>query len=829
MASRKSKSEKVCSPTDAAAHKISSGKRRVFRWVAALGIPFVVLLGVELALRLLGYGYPTHFFVPAGNGSPGLYRENPRFGWRFFPRRLARAPDPVLLSRAKSPGTIRVFVFGESAALGDPVPAYGFSRILRELLEARCPGTKFEVVNVSMTAINSHVVLPIARDCVPFNADLWIIYMGNNEVIGPFGAGSVFGSRAPSMSLLRLSLGVKRTCLGQMLDALWEKAPGRRRAFQEWEGMKMMIEEQFRREDPALQRVYRHFRRNLEDILSMAIDAGARPIVCSVSSNLKDCPPFASLHRADLSAAEDAEWERLVSSAVELESRNSFAQALVEYRRAFELDPTYATLAFRIARCELASEEIPKAREHYVLARDLDALRFRADTEINRIIREVCHRHAADGASFVDTEALVVNATPSGVPGEECFWDHVHFNFAGNYRLARGFMDSVLSQLPDSVREAAVRGRVLTEAECAERLAYTEWDQRAVLEEMWRRVQEPPFTGQIDHQELIERWSRLLAESDRELAQSGLARAVQTYRQALERRNDDWILRHRLGFLLEAAGDLAGAEQQWRQVLEIVPNYVDALFKLGDMSAARSSLVEAAAFYRRVLDGRPDSFEAINGLGLVRMEEGEFEEAVRLFQRALQIQPKFTAAHINLGLVDSRRGMMAEAEAHYRDAIAADPRSGAAQLNLGNLLARQKRYAEAVAAYRRAIQLKPGEATIHLGLADALEGTGHSSEAVEHYRMAIELNSGLVEAHFNLGVLLANSGDLAAATRCFEAAVRLSPDDPQVHLNLGVALAKQNRLPEAVAEFQAVLRLDSVNPVAKHFLDAAAARESSKP
>jgi tetratricopeptide (TPR) repeat protein len=829
MVSRKSKSEKVRSPKDGAAHKTSSAKRRVFRWVAALGVPIVVLLGVELALRLIGYGYPTHFFVPSETGSPDLYRENPKFGWRFFPQRLARAPDPVLLSRAKPPDTVRVFVFGESAALGDPVPAYGFSRILRELLEARCPGTKFEVVNVSMTAINSHVILPIARDCVPFKADLWIIYMGNNEVIGPFGAGSVFGSRAPPMSLLRLSLGVKRTCLGQILDALWQKAPVRRHAFQEWEGLKMMLDEQFRREDPALQRVYRHFRRNLEDILSMAIDAGARPIVCSVSSNLKDCSPFASLHRTDLSAADRAEWERLVASAMELESRKSFAQALLEYRRASELDPTHAAVAFRIARCELASGEITKAREHYILARDLDALRFRADTEINRIIREVCHHHTAKGATFVDTEALIVNATPSGVPGEECFWDHVHFNFAGNYRLARGLMDSVFAQLPDPVRQASLQGRVLTEAECAERLAYTEWDQRAVLEEMWRRVQEPPFTDQIDHEVLLQRWSRLLAELDRKLSPLELARAVQTYRQALERRSDDWILRHRLAFLLEAAGDLAEAEQQWRRVVEIVPNFVDALFKLGDMSAARSSLVEAGTFYRRVLDGRPDSFEAMNGLGLVRMEEGEFEEATRLFQRALQIQPKFTAAHINLGLAASRRGRLAEAEAHYRDAIAADPRSGAAQINLGNLLARQQRYAEAVAAYRQAIQLKPGEATIHLGLADALEATGHSSKAAEHYRMAIELNSGLVQAHFNLGVLLANSGDLVAATRCFEEAVRLSPDDPQAHLNLAVALAKQNRLPEAVAEFQTVLRLDPANPAARHYLDVATARERSQP
>ena len=46
-----------------------------------------------------------------------------------------------------------------------------------------------------MTAINSHAILPIARECARRDGDLWIIYMGNNEMVGPFGAGTVFGSR----------------------------------------------------------------------------------------------------------------------------------------------------------------------------------------------------------------------------------------------------------------------------------------------------------------------------------------------------------------------------------------------------------------------------------------------------------------------------------------------------------------------------------------------------------------------------------------------------------------------------------------------------------
>lgn len=72
--------------------------------------------------------------------------ENDKFGWQFFPPEVARSPTPTILPAVKAPGTFRVFVFGESAALGDPRPAYGFGRFLEVLLNERFPGRRFEVV-----------------------------------------------------------------------------------------------------------------------------------------------------------------------------------------------------------------------------------------------------------------------------------------------------------------------------------------------------------------------------------------------------------------------------------------------------------------------------------------------------------------------------------------------------------------------------------------------------------------------------------------------------------------------------------------------------------
>src|SRR5689334_21640942 len=135
------------------------------RWCRAMALsaPVILLLVVELALRALGFGHSTHFFLPATQAGRAVLIENPDFGRSYFAPGLERAPQTLVLPARKETNTVRIFVFGESAALGDPEPAYGFARILEVMLGETLGGKHIEVINVAMTAINSHVVLDIAR------------------------------------------------------------------------------------------------------------------------------------------------------------------------------------------------------------------------------------------------------------------------------------------------------------------------------------------------------------------------------------------------------------------------------------------------------------------------------------------------------------------------------------------------------------------------------------------------------------------------------------------------------------------------------------------
>jgi hypothetical protein len=163
-------------------------------------------------------------------------RKRPLWLALFWPGHGARAVS-TRHAQSQTADTIRVFVFGESAAYGDPQPEFGLCRVLEALLDGRYPDKHFEVINTAMTAINSHVILPIARDCAAQNGDFWVIYMGNNEVVGPYGSGTVFGPQAANLALVRAGVAFKATRIGQALGNLVRHAQKRPLNQSEWGGM----------------------------------------------------------------------------------------------------------------------------------------------------------------------------------------------------------------------------------------------------------------------------------------------------------------------------------------------------------------------------------------------------------------------------------------------------------------------------------------------------------------------------------------------------------------------------------------------------------------
>ncbi|MGA2685949.1 MAG: hypothetical protein ABSF51_12945, partial [Verrucomicrobiota bacterium] len=281
-----------------------SSKLRLWlmRLFAMIFIPLLVLGGTEFGLRLGGYGYDTNFFSRVRIDGRDFYVPNERFGSRFFPPAIARTIPAFRFALKKSTNTYRIFLFGESAALGDPDSSYGMGRYLQVLLNERYPGIHFEVICVAITAVDSNVILPIARDCARHEGDLWVVYMGNNEMVGPFGAikmvpfasdfaggnkapppfgaETAYGLQAPPLGIIRTVVAIKATRIGQLLDNVIRRLRSSSSTPTTWGGMQMFMNSRIGYDDPARLRAYANFKGNLEDILRMAHGAGV-PVVLS--------------------------------------------------------------------------------------------------------------------------------------------------------------------------------------------------------------------------------------------------------------------------------------------------------------------------------------------------------------------------------------------------------------------------------------------------------------------------------------------------------------------------------------------------------------------
>ncbi len=718
----------------------------LFRVIAAVVFPVLAFVLIELGLRVAGYGYPSHAIIKLEAKGKSYYCDNMGFNWRFFPRNISRGFTPFIFPAAKPDGTHRIFVLGASAARGTPDDAFSLGRMLWVMLREAYPGVNFEVVTVAAAAINSHVVLEMAKDCARCEPDMVIVYLGNNEVTGPYGAGTVFAPLSGNLSLIRAGIALKGTRLGQLLSGI-VGVLGKEDRPAVWRGMGMFLEKQVRAEDAGVQTVYRHFRSNLEDIVRAGRGGGAKVILCTVGNNLKDNPPFGSLHRADLSQMEKGKWDELYEEGVGNESAGEYAEAVKRYLAAAAIDDSYADLHFRLGRCYWALGAYDKARESYIKARELDTLRFRADNRINEIIRSVAGRNSDDSRRMLpletgpnsvertawsvqreangkkpDAKRCPLNAvyladivkvfeqnSPEGIAGEELFYEHVHFNFKGTYLLAQAVFGQVEEALGERIRAMRADERqFVSEAECAERLAYTEWDRYRIADEILNGfIKKPPFTNQLYYKERVEQMTRDLGALKANLTRELLEKSAGQYRKAIEDRPDDWLLHYKYGKLL--AEDLKEYQA-------------------------------AAQEYRLVQDLLPHSWVGYNALGSVLYAEGDINGAIQEFEKAIRTKPTCSYAHYDLGRSYRRKGNTDKAIEHYSEAVRYEPDCVPAYNNWAEIMAQEGKVDEAIEILRRGLVYCPQSVVLHGNLGSLLKLQGQRAEAIKELETALQLD-----------------------------------------------------------------------------------------
>lgn len=566
-----------------------------------IAIPFLFFILLEAGLRMGNYRgnldlfiYPTIF-----DGEYAL--PNPNFTSRyFFATSSVPSPSDDVFLVNKPENGFRVFVLGGSTANGYPYGYNGsFSRLFRDIIQDLAPDSHVEVVNVATSAINTYSIYDQVDEILEQKPDAILIYGGHNEYYGALGVGSseTFGAfpgfvrsylrlqRYKTFLLLRDGIVRASGWFGSMRSTAADRAPGGTLM------QRMVGQQQIPLEGDLYELGKLQFESNMNAILRKFERNDIPVFLGTLTSNLKDQPPFISVATDKHPAADDV-----------------FGNALV-----------------------LADEErFDEAFDQFVYAKDLDALRFRAPESFNEIIRSMAVNYA--NTTVVPVHEAFLRESENRLIGFDLMTEHLHPNVPGYQLMGRAFAESFIeADLPGiSINRNALRDW----QEYHEMMHMTEFDVRVgdhrimLLKNSW------PFVPQRDPRGYPNNYS-FVSPADS---------------MAFKVVNDNvrWDqAKVRLASYYEDNGELDKALAEYKGLMRAQP-YNDSPFIFGArIWLARNNFDEAFPLLEQAYAIEPSAFTT-KMLGAIEVDRGNTSRGIELLEESLALDPNDAQTLFNL-------------------------------------------------------------------------------------------------------------------------------------------------------------------------------------
>lgn len=673
------------SPVRGSKKPLSVARKLAFALVAMVGV-FVAL---ECVLALVGVRPALEQedpYVGFASNVP-LFVERPRLDGKTYHVTAENKVDwfNVQYFPVKKPKeTYRIFCLGGSTTYGRPYDdKTSFCGWLRELLPAADPSREWEVINAGGISYASYRIARLMEELVLYEPDLFIVYTGHNEFLERRTYSSVIET-PEVVRWLGSTLGRTRTytAVRQLLrpaEPSSQPQDGEDRRFELPGEVKTLLDgavgpEDYSRDDALAPQVIEHLRFNLTRCVGLARHAGARVVLVTPASNLRECSPFKSEHRADLPEAERQRWTTLVDNATSAHERGAHAHALQLVENAAQIDDRHAALHYLRGQFLYALERFADAKLAFRRARDEDICPLRALTGIREVVASVATELEVP---HVDFAALIEKEAAHGIPGTDLFYDHVHPTIAGHRLLAL--------ELIKAMRRASVLDLAASWSEAVV---------EAVLVRVEATLDDAAQGGALRNLAKVLGWAGKLDEADK--------LAI----QAASLLPDDANAQYLAGNACDRDGQLEAARRRYEEAVRLAPDYADAHHALGAVLEKERNFAKAMEHYERSLQLRPD-FAAHADLGGLLARQGDLPRARTHLQAALRLKPGFSRAHNDLGTMLAKEGLFDEAGTHFTKAIASEPDFAEAHNNLGLVLAQRGELESALKHFEMAVRIEP--------------------------------------------------------------------------------------------------------------------------
>ena len=419
-------------------------KKLAFKCIAIL-LPLFILVLIEFSLRIFQYGNNLELFIDAPGNSDFLVL-NPAASKRYFINpALAPSGNSELFKKNKDKSTIRIFVLGESTTIGYPYFHNGsFHRWLLYRLMHEFPGKGFEVINLSLTAVNSYTVLGFAKELVKYQPDAVLIYSGHNEYYGTLGVGST-SSVGSNSRMIKWMLQLRKLRLVQLVTNIFEHFKNPVDLNKEYGGQtlmqKMVADQEIPYGSPLFKKGIDQFISNMNETLDLFNRNGIPVFISNLVSNEMDLKPFVSIPPDNMRLTG---FNKNFNEGVIAFRNGDSLQATRLLESANEIYNGHALCNYYLGKLAYSQGNYNKAKIYFIRAKDLDGLRFRAPSEINDAIKKLCGKYGT--AHLVDTKAAFDSGSSNHIIGNGLMLEHVHPNLTGYAIISDAFYQSLKIQ-----------------------------------------------------------------------------------------------------------------------------------------------------------------------------------------------------------------------------------------------------------------------------------------------------------------------------------------------------------------------------------------------
>lgn len=595
--------------------------------------------------------------------------------------------------KKKPAGTRRVFCVGGSTTYGRPYwDTTSYSGWLRELLPLVDHSCDWEVINAGGVSYASYRVAAVMEELARYEPDLFIVYSVHNEFLERRTYAGMF-EQSPLRTRLSATLSQTHTW------ALLDRAIKRPTNVEPRPAVEIPPEEvdeilnhtvgpsDYHRDDKWRADVLRHYELNLSRMAKVAKQAGAQIVFVTPASNEKDCSPFKSEAKLDLSESQASLFQSLLGQASDDLATKQFAAALASLEQAQAIDDGYAMLYYRKGKALFALDRTEQAREAFDLALEQDVCPLRALPEIADTIRRVARRERAPVVDFASKmKEKCQQEFGHQCLGDEYFLDHVHPTIDVHKQLAlwiietlqhekmiRGSMpssdavdfvaDEIESRIDKNAQGVSLRNlaKVLHWAGKFDEAAPRAADALKLIE------------GDLESQFLLAECLRQMKRTDESMVQ---------FERLFELEPDYARGYIPFGTLLAHEGHLTAAKAYLSMAVYLYPKRDDAFhtlgavhLQLGEYELAKQSLLEASIL-------NPNEPSTLLLLARAKVKIGEAEAAVAIYEQALALNSSDADAHNELGETLVGLGRREAARTHFLAALAADPKHEDANFNL---------------------------------------------------------------------------------------------------------------------------------------------------